>query len=131
MTTSLRVLKSAGLLLGMQLVQHRPGIISTLILARLLLPEHFGVVALVVIALQFFELLMEIGNQHYIIQKTEVTEADLNTAWNMNIVIKSTMFIFILFLVPFLADFFETPELTAAVAAITLPLGATAPNHGA
>jgi lipopolysaccharide exporter len=129
MTTSLRVLKSAGLLLGMQLVQHRPGIISTLILARLLLPEHFGVVALVVIALQFFELLMEIGNQHYIIQKTEVTEADLNTAWNMNIVIKSTMFI--LFLVPFLADFFETPELTAAVAAITLPLGATAPNHGA
>ncbi|AFP31124.1 hypothetical protein MRBBS_2187 [Marinobacter sp. BSs20148] len=125
------MLKSAGLLLGMQLVQHRPGIISTLILARLLLPEHFGVVALVVIALQFFELLMEIGNQHYIIQKTEVTEADLNTAWNMNIVIKSTMFIFILFLVPFLADFFETPELTAAVAAITLPLGATAPNHGA
>ena len=69
---------------------------------------------------------MEIGNQQYIIQKTEVTEADLNTAWTMNIVIKSTMFVLILFLAPFLADFFETPELTTAlaVAAITLPLRA-------
>jgi O-antigen/teichoic acid export membrane protein len=126
MTTSLRVLKSAGLLLGMQLVQRGLGIISTLVLARLLLPEHFGVVALVVIALQFFELLVEIGNQQYIIQKTEVTEADLNTAWSMDIVIKSAMFVLILFLAPFLADFFETPELTAAlaVAAITLPLRA-------
>lgn len=126
MTTSLRVLKSAGLLLGMQLVQRGLGIISTLILARLLLPEHFGVVALVVIALQFFELLVEIGNRQYIIQKTNVTDADLNTAWSMDIAIKSAMFIFILFAAPFLADFFETPELTTAltVAAITLPLRA-------
>ena len=126
MTTSLRVLKSAGLLLGMQLVQRGLGIISTLILARLLLPEHFGVVALVVIALQFFELLVEIGNRQYIIQKNNVTDADLNTAWSMDIVIKSTMFVLILFLAPFLADFFETPELTTAlaVAAITLPLRA-------
>jgi lipopolysaccharide exporter len=126
MTTSLRVLKSAGLLLGMQLVQTGLGIISTLILARLLLPEHFGVVALVVIALQFFELLVEIGNQQYIIQKTEVTEADLNTAWSMDIVIKSAMFVLVLLFAPFLADFFDTPELTTAlaVAAITLPLRA-------
>ncbi|MBQ0834557.1 lipopolysaccharide biosynthesis protein [Marinobacter sp.] len=126
MTTSLRVLKSAGLLLGMQLVQRGLGIISTLILARLLLPEHFGVVALVVIALQFFELLVEIGNQQYIIQKADVTEADLNTAWSMDIVIKSGMFVLILLLAPSLADFFETPELTTAlaVAAVTLPLRA-------
>ncbi|WP_417515008.1 lipopolysaccharide biosynthesis protein [Marinobacter sp.] len=126
MTTSLKVLKSATLLLSMQIVQRGLGIISTLILARLLLPEHFGVVALVIIALQFFELLVEIGNQQYIIQKTEVTEADLNTAWSMDIAIKSAMFILILFVAPLLADFFETPELTTAlaVAAITLPLRA-------
>jgi len=126
MTTSLRVLKSAGLLLGMQLVQRGLGIISTLLLARLLLPEHFGVVALVMIALQFFELLVEIGNQQYIIQKTEVTEADLNTAWTMDVVIKFAMFVLIFFSAPFLSDFFETPELTTAlaVAAITLPLRA-------
>ncbi|HTN34608.1 MAG TPA: oligosaccharide flippase family protein [Marinobacter sp.] len=125
-TTSLRVLKSASLLLGMQLVQRGLGLISTLILARLLLPEHFGVVALVIIALQFFELLVEIGNQQYIIQKTDVTEADLNTAWSMDIVIKSAMFLLILLLAPFLAEFFDTPELTSAlaVAAVSLPLRA-------
>lgn len=110
----------------MQLVQRGLGIISTLILARLLLPAHFGVVALVVIALQFFELLVEIGNQQYIIQKTVVTEADLNTAWSMNLAIKFTMFILIVILAPLLAEFFETPELTKAlaIAAVTLPLRA-------
>jgi lipopolysaccharide exporter len=35
-------------------VQRDLGIISTLVLARLLTPDHFGIVALVTIALQFF-----------------------------------------------------------------------------
>ena len=69
MSASLKVLKSAGLLFGIQLVQRGLGIVSTLVLARLLAPEHFGIVALVTIALQFFELLVETGNQQYIVQK--------------------------------------------------------------
>ncbi|MHA7881237.1 MAG: oligosaccharide flippase family protein [Saccharospirillum sp.] len=101
-----RVLNSAGLLLAIQFVQRILGIISTLILARLLTPEHFGIVALVAIGLQFFEILADAGNQHYIIQKTDVTEADLNTAWTMDILIKSSMALLIWLAAPWLALYF-------------------------
>ena len=126
MSASLRVIKSSGLLLSLQLIQRGLGIVSTLILARLLLPEHFGVVALVMIALQFFELLVETGNQQYIIQKTEVSDTDLNTAWSMDISIKSAMCLVIIMLSVPIASFFDTPALAPAlaVASVTLPIRA-------
>jgi lipopolysaccharide exporter len=126
MTTSLRVLKSAGLLLCMQLVQRSLGIISTLILARLLTPEHFGIVALVTIALNFFEVLVQTGNHQYIIQKEQVDDQDLNTAWSMDVAIKSAMALLIIATAPTIATYFETPELALAlsVGALALPLRA-------
>ena len=126
MSVTGRVLQSSALLLGIQFIQRSLGIISTLILARLLAPEHFGIVALVAIGLQFFEILADAGNQHYIIQKSDVTEADLNTAWTMDIVIKTSMAGIIFFIAPWLAAYFGAPELTLAirVAALALPIRA-------
>ena len=125
-STSSRVLKSSFFLLAIQVVQRSLGIISTLILARLLTPEHFGIVALVTIALQFFELLVETGNQQYIIQKDHIEDDDLNTAWSMDIAIKTGMAIFVMLCAPLMADFFETPELSVAlaVAALAMPIRA-------
>lgn len=126
MSASLKVVKSAGLLLGMQLVQRGLGIVSTLILARLLTPEHFGIVALVTIALQFFELLVEMGNQQYIVQKDTLTNDDLNTAWSMDVLIKSSVAVLVILSAPLAASYFETPELTLAlsIAALALPIRA-------
>jgi O-antigen/teichoic acid export membrane protein len=126
MSASIKVVKSAGLLLTLQLVQRGLGIVSTLILARLLTPEHFGIVALVTIALQFFELLVETGNQQYIVQKETVDDEDLNTAWSMDVLIKSGIAILVIATAPALAVWFEEPDLTAAlsVASLALPIRA-------
>lgn len=126
MSVTSRVLQSSAFLLGIQFIQRSLGIISTLILARLLAPEHFGIVALVAIGLQFFEILADAGNQHYIIQKSDVTEADLNTAWTMDILTKTAMAGLIFFIAPWLAAYFDAPELTLAirVAALALPIRA-------
>lgn len=122
MSASLKVLKSAALLFSLQLVQRGLGIVSTLILARLLTPEHFGIVALVTIALQFFELLVETGNQQYIIQKDTLTDDDLNTAWSMDLLIKSAITLVIIASSPWLAAVFDTPELALALAVASLSL---------
>lgn len=126
MSASLKVVKSAGLLLTLQVVQRGLGIISTLILARLLTPEHFGIVALVTIALNFFEVLVQTGNQQYIIQKEQVDDQDLNTAWSLDVTIKSAMAVLIIVCSPAIATYFETPELTLAlsVGALALPIRA-------
>ena len=113
-------------LLAIQVVQRSLGIVSTLILARLLTPEHFGIVALVTIALQFFELLVETGNQQYIVQKDTIEDADLNTAWSMDITIKTGMATIVIASAPLMATYFDTPELATAlaVAALALPIRA-------
>ena len=126
MSVSFKVIKSALLLLGTQIIQRGLGIISTLILARLLTPADFGIIALITITLQFFELLVETGNQQYIVQKETVDDNDLNTAWTMDILIKSAMALVIIGASPWLSGFFEEPELGLAIsiAAIALPLRA-------
>lgn len=126
MSASLKVLKSGILLLGIQILQKGLGTISTLILARLLTPEHFGIVALVVIAIQFFEVLVDTGTQQYIVQKTTLNDTDLNTAWSLDISVKSAMCLVIMLSAPWIADFFETPELTLplVISALVLPLKA-------
>jgi lipopolysaccharide exporter len=122
MSISLKVVKSAGLLLGLQLVNRSLGIISTLVLARLLTPDHFGIVALVTIALQFFELLVETGNQQYIIQKTVLDKEDLNTAWTLDFLSKSLIVLLIIGTSSFVADWFNEPDLTLALAVASLAL---------
>jgi lipopolysaccharide exporter len=126
MSTSSRVFKSSAFLLAIQLFQRSLGLISTLILARLLLPEDFGIVAMVAISLQFFETLADAGNKHYIIQKTDVTDQDLNTAWTMNLTIKIVMAVLIMFAAPWVSKYFEMPELSVAlgVAALAMPIRA-------
>jgi len=126
MSISLKVIKSSGLLLGLQLVHRGLGIISTLILARLLTPEHFGIVALVTIALQFFELLVETGNRQYIVQKAVLDDEDLNTAWTLDFLSKSLIAVLIIGTSSFIADWFNEPDLTVAlaVAALALPIRA-------
>jgi len=126
MSTSSRVFKSSTFLLAIQLFQRSLGLISTLILARLLLPEDFGIVAMVAIALQFFETLADAGNKHYIIQKSEITDQDLNTAWTMNLAIKTVMATLIIVVAPLISEYLGAPELTMAlsIAALAMPLGA-------
>ncbi|GGX49720.1 oligosaccharide flippase family protein [Saccharospirillum salsuginis] len=126
MSVTQGVLKSSGFLVAIQFLQRTLGIISTLILARLLAPEHFGIVALVTIALQFFELLVETGNQQYIVQKDSVVDDDLNTAWTLDILMKSGIAVLIIIASPALARYFETPALTSAlpIASLALPIRA-------
>ncbi|GGY80262.1 hypothetical protein GCM10007071_29480 [Marinobacter zhanjiangensis] len=69
---------------------------------------------------------METGNQQYIIQKDQIEHADLNTAWSMDVAIKTGMALLIIAIAPLVAGYFETPELTAAlsIGALALPIRA-------
>ncbi|MBT8438320.1 MAG: oligosaccharide flippase family protein, partial [Gammaproteobacteria bacterium] len=50
-----------------------------------------------------------------IIQKKEITRQDLNTAWTIDIVIKSVFWVFLVLFSYFIASFFEQPELENAL----------------
>jgi lipopolysaccharide exporter len=72
-------------MLGFRLFDRIAGIISILILARLLKPEHFGIVALASSVVAFVELLAALGLDTVLIQKRELTRDHYDTAWTIQV----------------------------------------------
>lgn len=86
-------------------------IISTLILARLLTPQDFGIYALAMTVYAFVDLIGAFGFGTALIQNQNATDSHYNTAWSLHLMF-SLMTATVLFLVaPVAADFLEEPQL--------------------
>ena len=60
-------------------------LIVTAILARLLTPDDFGIVAIATVFINFFELFTTIGFSSAIIQNKDLTEKDLSNIYSFTI----------------------------------------------
>lgn len=98
-----------------KLLHRAIGLVSILILARILAPEDFAYIALVSIILYLFDTLSNVGAEQYIIQKSDVSERDLNSAWSLDIVLKSTFSLCLYLFAPLIADFLDKPILSLAI----------------
>jgi len=98
------------------------GLVSTLILARLLTPEDFGLVAICAIFIAFTTELSQSGNEEYIIQKQELEDSDLHTAWTFSFILRVVFFLLILIMAPTISDYFDKPELQLALSIVSLTL---------
>jgi len=121
-----KVAKSAIVMLCLRLFQRSIGLISTLILARLLMPEDFGIVAIVTIVGLFFNILTQTGSEQYIIQKSEVNNDDLNAAFTLDVLTKFAIWGGFIIAVPWVSEYYEDPSLTWAlwISSLALPIGA-------
>lgn len=109
-------------MLGFRLFDRVAGIISILVLARLLLPEHFGVVALASAVVAFIELLSSLGLDTILIQQRELTRDHYDTAWTIQMGI-ALLCAFLLSLAAWPASlFFHEPRLQAIVYALAFGL---------
>jgi lipopolysaccharide exporter len=93
------------------------GMLSTLILVRLLLPEDFGLIAITLMIINVTESLSDLGPSNYIIQKKDLVDSDVNTAWTLSLLIKTLISASLILFTPVFSAFFEMPSLT-----ISLPL---------
>ena len=102
-----KLTSSAVLMLITRLLVKSLGIISSLILVRLLTPEDFGVIAIVMSIYSFIEIFGLFGFNAAIIQKTDPQKSDYDTTFTINlgfgIIASSLMFL----LAPFFAEFFN------------------------
>lgn len=119
-----RVLRSSAQLLIIRFLNRSIGLISTLILARLLTPSDFGLVAIVAIIVQLFDVVATSGSSQYIIQKSTVDEKDLNTSWTIDIIMKTSLQLLLILIAPLVSVYYNKPELTMAiiVASFSLPI---------
>ncbi len=104
---------------------------ANLVLARLLFPEAFGLMALMTMILQGLTMLSDTGVQQSIMQHRRGDDGDfLNTAWTLNLARGGALWLLACALAWPVSVLYDAPELLWAlpVGGLTLVLGGAAPT---
>jgi O-antigen/teichoic acid export membrane protein len=107
-------------MIGMRWSVRLSGLISTIILARLLVPEDFGIIAMAKIAMGLLEALATIGVDLAIIKMTHPTRDDYNTAWTIRLIQRIVLAAILFFCAPLFASYFNEPRTTDVVRLLAL-----------
>ncbi len=94
-----------------QIARRGIGIFVTILLARFLVPEDFGLLAMMAVFLRLATYLMESGFKEALIRMKDATEVDFNTAFYTNIVVGLISYALLFAAAPLIADFYEEPRL--------------------
>ena len=81
-----RTVRGAGWVIAWRLGMRVLGLISTLILVRLLVPADFGLLALAASFAQTIDGMMILGTEEAVIRQTAPDRAVYDTAWTLNVI---------------------------------------------
>lgn len=93
-----------------------------IVLARLLSPEDYGVIALPTIFLAIAQCFIDSGFSSALVRKEKLTEDDLTTAFYFNIGVGIFFYALLFLFSPIIADFYNTPVLSDVLKVIALGL---------
>lgn len=101
-------------------------LLVTIVLARLLDPREFGLIAIIYVFLILSDVFVESGLGSALIQRKDATQADYSTIFVFNLIVSSLLFILLYVIAPFIASFYDAPELInlTRVLGITLVINA-------
>ncbi|MCF4007805.1 oligosaccharide flippase family protein [Rheinheimera sp. UJ63] len=83
------LLKGAAWSVGLAWLSRFIGLFSVIIVARILTPEDYGIVAIAMIVMHFIQNLSSAGTSQYLIQKTNLDADDIRTSWTLLILFRA------------------------------------------
>ena len=92
----------------------------SILLARMIAPEAYGVVALTMVFIVFSDIFILNGFNVALIRKDKTEPIDYSTVMTMSLVFTVVVYAIIWLLSPFFADFYESPDLCPVLRVITL-----------
>lgn len=95
-------------------------LLQLVILTWYLSPEDFGLMTLALVAIGFSQIFLDMGVSNAIIHKQEISKKELDTLYLLNIGSGFLIFSMLFLLAPFLAAFYEEPELKTVVRWVSL-----------
>lgn len=91
-----------------------------IIMARLLTPKDYGLIGMLAIFLAVAQSLIDSGFSQALIRKQDRTDVDNSTVFYFNIVVSSALYLILFIAAPFVADFYNQPELTSVMRIVCL-----------
>ena len=101
---------------------HGISFVLGLVIARLLMPEDFGIIGMLAIFMAISEQFVNCGFGKALIRRIDRTEEDLCTAFYFNIVVGLCAYGILFVAAPYIADFFNTPVLKDVVRVLALTI---------
>ncbi len=105
-------------MLAMRMSLRVLGLVSTVVLARLLTPVDFGIVAIAMSIFALLHLIRDFGFDTVIIQMHEPRKEHYDTAWTFNLLFGVSLSIILILSAGYIAMLYETPELEYLIWAI-------------
>jgi lipopolysaccharide exporter len=101
------VFSGAVIVVTMRWTDRLIGLISTLVLARLLVPEDFGIVAMASIVVGLVDTLTDFGIVTALIHRQGIEGDDFSTAWTIRLIQCALVASIVVVIAPFATDYFN------------------------
>lgn len=103
-------------------------LIVSIVLARILVPDDYGAVSVIMIFINFCNILVTHGFNSSLIQKKDADKIDFSTAFFANLFITAVLFIVLFFSSPLIATYFDIPIVSPLLRVMALRIPFTAIN---
>lgn len=97
-------------------------LIVQIVLARLLLPEDFGTIAIVLVFISLASVFVDSGLSTALIQKRDADALDFSSVFYLSILIAGALYMIIYLAAPSIASFYDEPSLTRILRVLALSL---------
>lgn len=96
--------------------------IVQIVLARMLLPEEYGIIALIGIFITIANVFVQSGLNTALIQKKDANETDFSSVFYLSLFIACSLYVILFFAAPLIGDFFKEPRLISVLRVLSLTL---------
>lgn len=111
---------------GERIIAQGVSFIISLVLARILMPEQYGIISLVLVFINLANVFVSDGLGESLIQKHDADDTDFSTMFFCSLGVGMILYIILFLTAPFIAKFYNDPAITAVVRVLSLqvPLSA-------
>lgn len=96
--------------------------VVSIVLARILAPEDYGVIALIMVFTALLDVFIDSGLGNALIQKKNADDLDFSTVFLFNLAMCTCLYLGMFFAAPWIADFYAKPEIVPVIRVLSLTL---------
>lgn len=96
--------------------------VVSIVLARMLLPSDYGVVSMILVFTAIANVFIQSGFSTALIQKKNVDELDFSSVFYVSFLVAIICYVILFILSPYIAKFYNMPEITSILRVISLTL---------
>jgi len=119
-TLGKRIAAGGLVLVLMRLAVRAIGLVSIVILFRILTPADFGIVALAMLVVGLVEVFAEFGFEQSLLRNPSATKADYDVAWTLNLLRGLLVTALLMVAAPWAAEFLQEPRLVPVIMTLAL-----------